>query len=176
MIAKRRSRAITRAGYIRLLARVVCIALFCWVLFTFGFLVTQCKGQAMFPSLKDGDLCVVFRREAQTLFHDKLKAKDIVAYRVEDNRLFGRVVAVAGDTVSISEAGSVSVNGSADSGEILFPTYPMGELEYPFTVPEGCVFVLGDHRTDTVDSRTVGPIPLESVEGKVISILRRRGL
>ena len=56
------------------------------------------------------------------------------------------------------------------------PTYVRGELAYPSPVPQGCLYVLGDRRTDTQDSRDFGPIPMESVEGKVITILRRRGL
>ena len=84
--------------------------------------------------------------------------------------------AVAGDVVNLTESGSVTVNSVSQSGEILYPTYVRGDLSYPFTVPDGCVYVLGDYRTDTHDSRDFGPVPLSSVGGKVISILRRRGL
>ena len=44
------------------------------------------------------------------------------------------------------------------------------------SVPEGSVYVLGDYRTNTQDSRDFGAIPIKSVQGKVITILRRRGL
>jgi signal peptidase I len=85
-------------------------------------------------------------------------------------------VAVAGDVVMIGDSGSLMVNGVTEGGDIVFPTYADGELEYPYKVPDGCVFVLGDRRVSTTDSRTLGPIPLDSVEGKLITILRRRGL
>ena len=93
-------------------------------------------------------------------------------------RYFGRVVAAEGDVVNISDTGSLIVNGTTQGGEILFPTERRENdgMEYPLRVPEGCVYVLGDYRTNTRDSRDFGPIPLESVEGKVITILRRRGL
>lgn len=176
VIAKRRERAFTRSGYVELLGRVAVLALVVWLVFTYGFLICQCVGQHMFPAMKDGDLCIIFRTPAQTLMGERFAAGDIVAYRAEGKRYIGRVAAVAGDVVQMNDSGSMTVNGSGQSGEILFPTYARGELAYPYTVPQGCLYVLGDRRTDTQDSRDFGPIPMESVEGKVITILRRRGL
>lgn len=167
---------ITRTGYCWLLARLCFLALIGYLLFTYCFLITQNHGQGMFPAVKDGDLCVVFRTQAQRMLGEKVKADDVIAYRTEGKRAFGRVVAVAGDLVMIGDSGSLMVNGVTEGGEIVFPTYAEGALEYPCRVPEGCVFVLGDHRINTTDSRLLGPVPLESVEGKLITILRRRGL
>ena len=167
---------ITRAGYRRLAVRLIYLAVICYLLFTYCFLITQCHGQDMFPAMKDGDLCVVFRVQTQKLFGEKIVADDIIAYRTDGKRAFGRVVAVGGDVVMLSDSGSLMVNGLTDGGSILFPTYALGDLEYPYRVPEGCVFVLGDYRVNTKDSRILGPIPLESVEGKLITILRRREL
>jgi len=176
VIARRRARVITRAGYRRLAVRLIYLAVIFYLLFTYCFLITQCHGQDMFPALKDGDLCVVFRTQMQRLFGEKIVADDIIAYRTDGKRAFGRVVAVAGDVVMIGDSGSLMVNGVTEGGDIVFPTYADGELEYPYKVPDGCVFVLGDRRVSTTDSRTLGPIPLDSVEGKLITILRRRGL
>ena len=176
VIARRKNRVITRTGSLMLLARLLFLTLIGWLLFTQVFLITQCHGQGMFPAVKDGDLCVVFRTQGQRLLGERVKADDIVAYRTGGERAFGRVAAVAGDVVMISDSGSLMVNGVTEGGEIVFPTYAVGEAEYPCRVPEGCVFVLGDYRTNTTDSRVLGPIPLESVEGKLITILRRREL
>ena len=176
VIARRRARVITRAGYRRLAVRLIYLAVIFYLLFTYCFLITQCHGQDMFPAMKDGDLCVVFRVQTQKLFGEKIVADDIIAYQTDGKRAFGRVVAVAGDVVMIGDSGSLMVNGLTEGGNILFPTYALGELEYPYRVPEGCVFVLGDYRVNTKDSRILGPIPLESVEGKLITILRRREL
>ena len=74
------------------------------------------------------------------------------------------------------DTGILLVNGTAQGGEILYPTYALEGIEYPFRVPENCLFVLGDYRTQATDSRALGPIPLEDVQGKVLTILRRRGL
>ena len=176
VIARRRSGVITRAGYRSLLVRLLFLAAVFYLLFTYAFLITQCQGQGMYPALKDGDLCVVFRKEARDLFGEQTVAEDVLAYRIDGKRAFGRVVAVAGDVVMLSDSGSLMVNGVTEGGEIVFPTYARGELQYPYRVPERCVFVLGDYRTNTTDSRDLGAIELESVEGKLITILRRREL
>ncbi len=159
-----------------LLARVALLALVVWLVLTYGFLICQCAGQHMFPAMKDGDLCIIFRRPAFDLMGQKLAAGDIVAYRMNGERHFGRVVAIPGDTVQIDTNGSVTVNGVTESDEILFPTYTRGDLINITYVQSGTLYVLGDYRTNTEDSRDFGPIPNEAVEGKVISILRRRGL
>ena len=51
-----------------------------------------------------------------------------------------------------------------------------GIKKYPYRVPKGCVFLLGDYRTQTKDSRDYGPIKMEDVKAKVITVLRRREL
>ena len=86
-----------------------------------------------------------------------------------------RVVAKGSDYVDMDEDGHLYVNGTVQSGEILYPTEPKTLLKYPFQVPEGYVFVLGDYRTQSSDSRDFGPLPEEAIKGKVITIVRRRG-
>ena len=88
----------------------------------------------------------------------------------------GRVADRPGDFVTIQEDGTLLVNGTVQSGEILYPTYPKDTLTYPYQVPEDALFILGDYRTQSEDSRDFGPVPLENVKAKVITILRRRGL
>ena len=75
-----------------------------------------------------------------------------------------------------SESGVVEVNGSAQGGGILYPTYPKSLLSYPYAVPEDSVFILGDCRTQAEDSRDFGPVQCSAVKAKVITLIRRRGL
>jgi len=147
-----------------------------WLALTQCFLICQNSGQDMFPAMKDGDLCVIFRTGLMKLVGENFSAGDIVAYRIEGKRHFGRVVAIPGDTLQIDTRGSVTVNGVTESAEILYPTYTRGDLLNIVYVQDGNVYVLGDYRTQTTDSRDYGPIPDAQVEGKVLSILRRRGL
>ena len=153
-----------------LLGRLAVFAVVLWVLLTQVYLVTRAQGSEMFPAVKDGDLLLGYRLE-------KTYAKnDVVVYERSGKLRVGRVLARGGDTVTLSESGVVEVNGSAQGGEILYPTYPKSLLSYPYTVPEDSVFLLGDCRTRAEDSRDFGPVPSADVRAKVITLIRRRGL
>lgn len=170
IITARRTRVLTRQGYVSLLLRVLFLALVAYLLFTYVFLIAQVSGNSMFPAVKDGDLAIAYR-----LQQDYSK-DDVVVYTVEGETYIGRIAARGDDVVTLDDSGTLLVNGTAQSGEILYPTYAKDGITYPYRVPEGQVFILGDYRTQTQDSRDFGSISLENVEGKVISILRRRGL
>ena len=150
--------------------RVLLLVLTGWVLFSQMFLITQATGKDMFPAVKDGDLIIGFR------LHKEYVKDDIVVYRADGKQRVGRIVAREKDVVTLDESGNLQVNGTTQDGEIMFPTYQKEGLEYPFQVPEGEVFLLGDYRTQSTDSRDFGPVPVKELEGKVITILRRRGL
>lgn len=124
----------------------------------------------MFPALKDGDLVIAFQLQRE------YAKNDVVVYRADGEERIGRVAARAADVVTLDETGTLLVNGTVQSGEILYPTYAKEGITYPYTVPEGTMFVLGDYRTQAEDSRDLGAISMKDVEGKVITILRRRGL
>ncbi len=124
----------------------------------------------MFPSVKDGDLLICFRLE-QGYVKD-----DIVIYELDGEQRTGRVVAVGSDVITFTESGAMMVNGTVQTQDVVYATYPKEGIEYPFTVPDGCVFIMGDFRTQSVDSRDFGAVPTDSIEGKVITVLRRRML
>ena len=125
---------------------------------------------AVFPAVKDGDLVLGCRLEK-----DYAK-NDVVVYERSGTLRVGRVLARGGDIVTLSESGVVEVNGSAQGGGILYPTYPKSLLSYPYAVPEDSVFILGDCRTQAEDSRDFGPVQCSAVKAKVITLIRRRGL
>lgn len=170
VITKRRNRAIDRNGYVSLVFRILLLVLIGWVMLTKIFLITQAVGNDMFPSVKDGDLIIGYRLQQEYV------KDDVVVYTVNGERHVGRVAARATDVVTLDDSGTLLVNGTAQGGEIIYPTYAKEGLEYPYTVPEGQVFILGDYRTQTADSRDFGSIQTGNIEGKVITILRRRGL
>ena len=170
VIRSRRIALNTKEGYQKLFLRIVMLGLAVYLIFTKVFLVTQNKGLGMFPAMKDGDLIIAFR-----LQQDYAK-NDVIVCDVDGKQQVARIVAREEDVVTIEEGGTLRVNGTVQSGDILYPTYIKEGLEYPYRVPKGHVFVLGDYRTNTVDSRDYGAVPMEQVEGKVITILRRRGL
>lgn len=170
IINRRRNQTLDQQDSLNLLLRIAAIALCGWVLLSQVFLLTRTRGNDMFPAVKDGDLIFGFR-----LQQDYAKS-DVVIYTVQGQTHIGRILAREGDVVTIDESGTLLVNGTPQTGEILYPTYPKEGLDYPYQVPEGHIFVLGDYRTQTEDSRDFGPIPMTDVKAKVITILRRRGL
>lgn len=171
VIRKRRADYLIARSYRSLLMRCVVLVLVLFVLLTQVFLFYQVSGNEMFPAVKDGDLLLVYRLNREWM------KDDVVVYEAEGKTRLGRIVAREGDVVTITEQGSLQVNGTTQGGEILYPTYARETgLEYPYVVPEDQVFVLGDYRTQTEDSRDFGPIPESGLQGKVITILRRRGI
>ncbi|MDK8179254.1 signal peptidase I [Paenibacillus sp. UMB4589-SE434] len=88
----------------------------------------------------------------------------------EDIRLIKRVVGIAGDKLELRQ-GKLLVNGSEQiEPYVSSPTFPV-QVQFPIVVPEDAVFVLGDNRGNSKDSRVFGAIPLSLVEGKVITRL-----
>lgn len=178
VIARRREGVIARQETWALVRRVLLVAAVAFIILTQVFLVTQVEGNGMYPAMKDGDLALVYRLQGQ------YARNDVIVYQVDGVRYFGRVVARAGDEVSITENGSLLINSQLESGERPYPKTPTVDGE-PFrcVVEVGYVYVLGDFRIQAEndqlvadDSREFGPIPLSDVEGKVITLLRRRGL
>lgn len=170
VITRRRERLFAAEEWRGLIIRIAVLAIAGYVLFTQVFLLAQVTGLGMFPAVKDGDLLVVFRLQ------EEYAKDDVVTYQAEGRRYVGRIVARENDVVTLDESGTLTVNGTPQSGEILYPSYAKEGMEYPYRVPEGHVFLMGDYRTQTEDSRDFGPISMDNVEGKVITILRRRGL
>lgn len=168
--AKTKKRRKTSADYaieffIKIAVTAALIACLC--IFVVGIHVNH--GNASYPMLKDGDLVITYK-------FGKLNTGDEICYKTADGVRFGRVVAHGGDEVSISDS-YVMVNGFGLAGDVLYPTTLEGAcVEFPYTVQEGSVFVMNDYRKDIKDSRTYGAIPLEDCEGKVILVMRRRGI
>jgi signal peptidase I len=146
---------------------LVCLAL--WATFTFVFGIRQMNGDTMYPRLMDGDLMLYYRLE-QNYF-----TGDVVTFKINGYNRTARIVAMGGDVVSLSDSGQLIVNGNVQSEEIFYETDEIaGGVEYPYTVPEDSYFVLCDFRTNSSDSRSYGAIPKSELDGKVITIVRRR--
>ncbi|MER5674816.1 signal peptidase I [Pseudonocardia alni] len=84
-----------------------------------------------------------------------------------DDRVVKRVVAVGGDEVAVAD-GVLTVGGSPVAEPYADPHGTDGEYAGPTHVPDGAVYLLGDRRGRSVDSRHVGPVPLGAVPGRVL--------
>ena len=144
-------------------ALVVCILL----LFVVGVYINH--SNSSYPMLKDGDLCLTYKLAKYAL-------GDEIAYEQDGKIKFGRVVAKEGDIIDISE-GTITVNGYGVYEDTVYPTTAEGaSIAFPYTVSSGTLFVLNDYRDDVNDSRVYGGILEERTKGKVILVLRRRGI
>lgn len=126
--------------------------------------VLEIYGNSMNPTLSNQDIVVSIKTS-------ELKHGDVCCMYYNNHILVKRVIGVAGDVIVIDDDGTVSVNG-----EVLEEPYlaekALGDcdIEFPYTVPEQTVFVLGDNRSSSVDSRNslVGCIPLDDIVGKIV--------
>ena len=170
IIRKRRAGYLIAQSYRSLLLRCAGLILALYLLMSHVFLLTQVQGNGMFPALEDGDLVFAFR------IAEQYNKNDVVVYTQDGKTRIGRIAARETDVIMMDDTGMLKVNGTHQGGEILYPTYPKEGTEYPFVVPDGQLYILGDYRTQCEDSRDFGTIPLDAVQGKVITILRRRGI
>lgn len=133
------------------------------IVFRFLVGVSWVDGQSMFPTLHDGQP-VVYNRLAKDF-----KYGDIVSVRFPNGQyMIKRVVGIEGDTVDIRD-GVVYINGNPEglAGKLGRTDPQEGAIDYPFTLGAGKLFVLGDNREKSVDSRTYGILSTTSVRGKV---------
>lgn len=168
-IRKKRYRLATKRGYLDLAKNGLIMALLVVIAFTQVFYITVASGTDMYPAVLDGDIVIGYRLDQKYL------KNDVVVCTVDGQKVIGRIVAREGDSVNITKDGVLFVNGTEQTGEIAFPTEP-GKQTYPYTVPEDCVYLLGDYRTKTTDSRDFGPVEVKDIKAKVVSIFRRRGI
>lgn len=126
--------------------------------------VLQIYGSSMTPHLADGDIVV-------STTSRQFESGDIIAFYYNNKVLIKRVIAKSGDWVNIAENGDVYVNDVLlDEPYVSEKTMGDCDLEMPYQVPEGKWFVLGDHRSVSVDSRNtaVGCVGSEQVVGKIM--------
>ena len=131
---------------------------------TLALPVLQIYGSSMTPSLSDGEIVVSVKTA-------EFEKEDIVAFYYNNKILVKRVIARAGEWVEIDQDGLVYVNGELiEEPYITDPALGECDIQMPYQVPEGRIFVMGDHRAVSVDSRsqTVGCVAEEQVVGKLV--------
>lgn len=143
---------------------VVSVAALAVLISSFYVTVLKVTGDSMTPTLETGQ--IVIAQNSQ-----QFEAGEMLAFYYNNKVLVKRVIGSPGDWVNIDSSGKVSVNGieleeAYASDFSLEPT----DIEFPYQVPENRWFVLGDHRSVSIDSRSsvVGCVTKEQLIGKVV--------
>lgn len=152
------------------------------LVFVFFFRLVGVDGESMIPTLYDKDYLIL---ESNFLYRaDDIERGDVVVLKVEtdaiDKPIVKRVIATEGQTVDIDfETGEVTVDGKILIEpyiyELTYESYAEYglSLDYPVTVPKGHIFVMGDDRNHSADSRyaPIGCVSTDSVLGKVLFLV-----
>ena len=126
--------------------------------------VLQIYGSSMAPCLNEGEIVLSVRDET-------LEQGDVVAFYYGNKLLVKRYIAGPGQWVTVQEDGTVLVDGK-ELNEPYVQEKALGscDLEFPYQVPDGKFFLMGDHRLSSVDSRhsSVGCVSADQIVGKII--------
>lgn len=145
-------------------ATLVVVAAVAVLMATLWMPVLQIYGNSMTPTLKEGQIVV-------SLKGNDLEQGDLVAFYVGNKLLVKRVIAESGEWVDITEEGVVFVNGKElDEPYLQEKAFGECDIELPYQVPESRYFLMGDHRTSSVDSRSsvIGCIDKEQIVGRIV--------
>lgn len=126
--------------------------------------VLQTYGGSMTPTLDDGNIVLSLKTA-------ELETGDIIAFYYNNRILVKRVIATSGDWVNILEDGTVFVNDvELDEPYVAEKAFGDCDIELPYQVPESRVFVMGDHRSVSVDSRNtaIGCVAEEQLVGRLV--------
>lgn len=142
------------------------------ILFGVVFGLTPMANADMQPAVCAGDLMLYYR------LGKNLNSDDVVVFQKEGIQYTGRIVAVPGDVVEITDESELMVNKNTVMEDNIFYTTPVydSEVEYPLALKEDQYFILCDNREGAKDSRSFGVVDTSEIKGKVITIVRRSGI
>ena len=161
---KRRKERKVRITFIKTLSySAMVIIAFAIITSTSFFKILQVSGSSMEPNLHEGELLI-------TSSFFKFEKGDMVAFYYNDSVLIKRVIATEGDVVYIEDDGTVFVNSvKLEEDYVKELSYGNCDITFPYQVPKDSVFILGDNREVSIDSRSksIGCISNDKIIGKI---------
>ena len=155
-----RFRSTVRSTFLSLVV-VAAVAVLVAVLF---LPILRIYGKSMNGTLDSGDVVVSIKTA-------NLKTGDVIAFYYNNNILVKRVIANPGDWVDIDKDGNVYVNNvKLEEPYLQEKAYGETNIEFPYQVPDGKIFAMGDNRSVSIDSRntSIGCIAEEQIVGKIV--------
>lgn len=128
------------------------------------FPILRITGSSMEPTLDTNDIVLVYKTK-------HLKPGDIMAFYYNNSAIIKRVIALSGDVVDMDKEGNVTVNGKPlEEPYLADKAWGECDITFPYTVPESRIFVMGDHRSVSIDSRNsaIGSVSEGQIIGKVL--------
>lgn len=171
-IKEQRQRMLNQEEIYLFLTRLLAMGILLFALFGIVFGITPMKNNDMSPRISSGDLMLYYRLEKSYI------SQDVIVFKKDGEQYTGRIIARGGDSVEITEDSELKVNNSIVLENDIFyrtPQYADG-ISYPVTLGENQYFVLCDYREGAKDSRYFGPVNVDEIKGKVITVIRRSGL
>ena len=153
-----------KRAFISTLSVLAVIAAVAVLVSTLFLPVIQVSGNSMEPTLSDGDLLVLLKSK-------HYERSQLCCISWQNKMLLKRIIGLPGDVVSIDTEGNVTVNGVLlDEPYVSDKTLGECDVTFPCQVPEGKVFVLGDHRSTSIDSRSseIGCVDQDQIVGFVL--------
>lgn len=153
-----------KQGWLKGAKKFVVLVIVVFLVFQFMIGFSVVKGDSMEPTLHKGDLVLYNRMD------NSYECGDVVSVRVPSGEYYvKRVIAAENDTIDIKD-GKVYING-----QLLDEPYTRGEtfhqegtVKYPYKLEKDQIFVMGDNREDSMDSRTFGVVSERQIKGKLL--------
>lgn len=145
------------------LSSLIVVAAIAVLIATLALPVLQIQGSSMEPTLNDEEIVVLIKTP-------NLKRGQLCCFSYQNKLLIKRIIGVPGDTILINEKGFVYVNDELlDEPYILDRALGECDIDFPFHVTENHYFILGDHRSTSIDSRSsvVGLVSSEQIVGRI---------
>lgn len=153
-----------------LIKKFIFIVLLFYFMFFFIFGITRIKDNAMSPNIAAGDLLLYYRLDKD------YSIGDVVTFKKNSNRYVLRIIATEGQVITLNSDDDFLIDGQIEYHKTYMKNNMPKKIKYPYTVPEGQVFVVGDYRSEYNDSRMFGAISTKSIDGKVISLLQTKDI